>query len=191
MRRVLLLAVALTGCPRAIVQSPHADPPKHAADTPAVLAPGPCLEPVSEARRRLGSDADAAGVKLDRSVDLDGDGAFDVAVTHQSFCGTGGCVWHLFLARGTCGHWVGEMFGVTPVPRTASSHGLVELEIATRDGCGGLARTEARARFDGRAYSTYSQRRCRCPTESTGPDDVCSEWSEGADAGPPRAPTAP
>lgn len=103
-------------------------------------------------------------------------------VTHGSFCGTGGCSWQLYVARGDCAHHVGELFGLIPTARGEVTGGLVELEIAARDGCGGMARTELRVRFDGRAYVASETRKCRCPepsgeaTDDSDPDQWCDAW---------------
>jgi hypothetical protein len=67
------------------------------------------------------------------------------------------------------------MFGSAPSAMTERSHGLVDLENAARNGCGGLARTEARARFDGTAYVVYAERACTCPDEGA-TDAECEPW---------------
>jgi hypothetical protein len=141
--------------------------------------PGPCVDPGADARRRLGPDADGE-LRVERSVDLDGDGRPDPLVTQASFCGTGGCTWHLYVGRGACAHHVGEVFGMLPLPRPVVSQGLIELEIATRDGCGGMARTESRLRFDGQTYMPYTTRKCLCPTGDEGSEDPerwCERWA--------------
>lgn len=149
--------------------------------------PGRCVEPSADARSRLGPDAEG-DLQIERSVDLDGDGAADPFVTHASFCGTGGCTWHLYVVRGSCAHHVGELFGLLPIARTASHGGLAELEIVMRDGCGGMARTETRVRFEGTAYVPYSTRRCRCPgpeddpSEAEDPERLCEPWAPAVPA---------
>lgn len=141
--------------------------------------PGPCVDPLNDALDRLGPDADREGLRVERPIDLDGDGRPDPLVTHGAFCGTGGCSWHVYVDRETCAHHVGELFGVLPLARPTFVGGLVELEIAAKTGCGGMARTETRARFDGKAYSPHSMRKCRCPDETESvpdPDALCEPW---------------
>lgn len=154
---------------------PRLLPPIHHAAS----LPGACVQPETDAHDRLGPDADGA-LRVERTLDLDGDSNPDWLITHASFCGTGGCTWHVYVSRGTCGHWVGEVFGMLPMARSHVTHGLVELEIATRDGCGGMARTESRLRFDGLKYVPFSARKCRCPEgdeTSEDPERWCESWT--------------
>lgn len=137
--------------------------------------PGPCVDPASDARASFGPDADEGGLRVERPLDLDGDGVLDPLVTHAAFCGTGGCDFRLYVARGTCAHRVGAMFGSTPAALSERSHGLVDLQSAARNGCGGLARTESRARFDGSAYVVYEERTCSCPDEGE-MEAECGPW---------------
>lgn len=178
---VLLLAGhgGLSGCgpARATSTAPPRPRPK-----PVLPLPGSCVNPVIDALDRLGPDADREGLREERSLDLDGDGHSDALITHGAFCGTGGCTWHLYVARETCGHYVGELFGVLPLALPRVAKGLIELEVAARTGCAGMARTETRARFDGTAYLAYSVRKCRCPDETEeaapepDPEKLCEPW---------------
>lgn len=154
---------------------------------PAVL-PGPCVDPIRDARARLGVDADAEGVKRE-AIDLDFDGVPDAMITHESFCGTGGCAWHLYVVRGACGHHVGEVFAVLPIAEPTRHLGLVDLKVTVRNGCAGMARTEERARFDGKEYVADRLRTCRCPDddpdvhpggdpEDVDPDRYCDDWHD-------------
>jgi hypothetical protein len=148
---------------------------------PVLAMPGACVDPINDALDRLGPDADREGLRVEGSIDLDRDGHGDAFITHGAFCGTGGCTWHLYVTRGTCAHYVGELFGVLPLARPNAVAGLVELEIAAKTGCAGMARTETRARFDGKAYVPYSMRKCRCPDEGgeadiPDPEKLCEPW---------------
>ena len=70
-------------------------PPK----VPAALAlPGACVDPLVDARQRLGPDAHDGPLRVERMVDLDGDGTTDPYVTHEVFCGTGGCQTGIFAS---------------------------------------------------------------------------------------------
>ena len=177
--RALVLGVLLFACSpaRPIAVDKPAPRPK-----PVTALPGACVDPVFDALDRLGPDADRDGLRDERSLDLDSDGRSDLLLTHGAFCGTGGCTWHLYVLRGACGHYVGELFGMLPLARPERSKGLVELEVTARTGCAGMARTETRARFDGAAYVPYSMRKCRCPEEADemapdpDPDKLCEAW---------------
>jgi hypothetical protein len=187
---VLLLTVAIAACgpPREPISPPPGVATKP-SPRPVLALPGACVDPAVDAVARLGPDADAAGLRTEANVDLDGDGTLDPLITHGNFCGTGGCNWQLYVARGACGHFVGELFGVLPMVRDSVSRGLVDLEIGARDGCGGMARTETRVRFDGRAYVAAELRKCRCPeptegtTDDADPEKWCDPWRK-ADAAP-------
>lgn len=179
----LAVSATLVGCTSRPVAGPPPPPIERPAPAKTEPLPGACVDPVADARARMGKDADAEGVQVERAVDLDGDGILDPFVTHSSFCGTGGCTWHLFVARGGCAHHVGVLFGVMPFSRASTANGLVDLEVAARDGCAGMARTETRARFDGTEYVQHEVRRCECPTEPTegehedwDPDAFCEAW---------------
>ncbi len=178
-----LVAALVAGCPSRPVAGPAEPRVPVERPAPSKPLPGPCVDPVADARARLGVDADEDGVQVERAIDLDGDGVVDPFVTHSSFCGTGGCTWHLFVSRGACAHHVGSIFGVMPSSRASTAHGLVDLEIAARDGCAGMARTETRARFDGAEYVQDEVRRCVCPSEPPegehddwDPDAFCEPW---------------
>ncbi len=179
-----LLVACSPGVPASRREPPRPEPP-------GLALPGVCADPAADARARFGPDAAEGELRLERAVDLDGDGVLDPFVAHPSFCGTGGCVWQLYVERGACAHWVGSLFGIWPLPRTARSHGLVELEIAARKGCAGASRTEARATFDGARYAVTSARECHCPEsgrapltddDAPEPEGTCDEWApiEGA-----------
>ncbi|MBL8719574.1 MAG: hypothetical protein JNL79_26535 [Myxococcales bacterium] len=151
-------------------------PPK----VPAALAlPGACVDPLVDARQRLGPDAHDGPLRVERMVDLDGDGTTDPYVTHEVFCGTGGCRWQLYVQREGCAHHVGELFGMTPLPtEDPRKHGLLSLVVIVRAGCAGLARAEARVVFDGTRYVPVAERKCTCPTEESSPGEACEPWKE-------------
>lgn len=175
--RVLAVALLLAcGPARPLAIEKPAPKPK-----PVIALPGACVDPVNDALDRLGPDADREGIRVERTLDLDADGHVDPFVTESAFCGTGGCTWHVYVSRGACAHYVGEMFGVLPVAGLEAHGGLIDLEIGAKTGCGGMARTETRARFDGKFYVPYSMRKCRCPDEGDDakvpdPEALCEPW---------------
>ena len=121
------LAIALVGCPahpaRDGGDAKLAPSASSAAESSQAL-PGRCVDAVADARRRLGKDAAGEGMRVD-SIDLDLDGSPDPILTHESFCGTGGCSWPLYVARGACAYFVGSMFTVWPVLGVLWAVGLV------------------------------------------------------------------
>lgn len=177
-------ALALIAACSPGVPASRTEPPR--PEAPGLVLPGACVDPGADARARFGADAAEGEMRVERAVDLDEDGVLDPFVAHPSFCGTGGCVWHLYVERGACAHWVGALFGIWPLPRAGRSHGLFELEIAARKGCAGAARSESRASFDGVRYIVTSARECHCPDPDKAPssdDDTpepsgtCDDWA--------------
>lgn len=151
------------------------------APSARVALPGACVDPLADARRRLGADADEKGVRVE-PLDLDLDGVADAMLTHEAFCGTGGCKWELYVRRDACAHWVGELFAVLPLSQPGRHHGLVDLSAVVRNGCAGMARAELRVRFDGSTYVVDRMRTCRCPDDDdrvgddVDPDRDCDAW---------------
>lgn len=180
-----VLGATVAGCPRS---APIAAPDRPISAPDARALPGTCVEPEADARRRLGADAHDGELRVERVVDLDGDGVPDPFVAHPSFCGSGGCVWQLYVSRGGCAHWVGDLFGIWPLPRDGRTQGLADLEVAARNGCAGAARTESRASFDGARYAVTATRECHCPTvadpatddDAPDPEAACDPWSPAA-----------
>jgi hypothetical protein len=183
MRCLVVLACAgLVACSPAATHEATRTTPEPEM-TSAVAVPGACVDPSRDARRRFGTDASDGDMRVERTIDLDEDGTPDPFVAHPTFCGTGGCLWQLYVARGGCAHWVGELFGIWPLPSDARDHGLVDLEIAARKGCAGAERTESRARFDGTRYEISAARECHCleldgtPGDDPPPSDAaCDAW---------------
>jgi hypothetical protein len=183
---VCALAASTAGCPRApsrATSTPHLEAP---SDGDRALLPGACVEPTTDARRRLGEDARDGELRVEQVLDLDADGVPDPFVAHPSFCGSGGCVWQLYVSRGGCAHWVGELFGIWPLPGQGRTLGLTDLEVAARNGCAGAARTESRASFDGARYAVTATRECHCPSvvadpatedDTPDPEASCDPWS--------------
>lgn len=145
---------------------------------------GSCVDPEKDARLRLGADAQGEGLRVERAADLDGDGVLDPFVTHEVFCGTGGCDWHLYVARGACAIHVGELFAVLPLATTTQRFGLFDLVGTVRNGCAGMARTDFVATFDGARYRIVRERACACPDLDEGaspdPDATCEDWHPAA-----------
>jgi hypothetical protein len=181
MRRALVaLAPLVAACP-STATTPQAT---SGAPGAAPLA-GPCVDVRADALRRYGPDADASRLSIEAEVDLDGDGVADPFVSDPSFCGTGGCTWELYLARGGCGVHLLEVFAVFPTALKTRHHGLADLAVTIKNGCAGLARTELVLSFDGARYVPVRQRDCTCPAlddDGAGtaappsPDATCSAW---------------
>ena len=141
---------------------------------------GSCVDPQKDARLRLGPDAQGEGLRVERTSDLDDDGVLDPFVTHEVFCGTGGCDWHLYVARGPCAYHVGEIFTMLPLTLSSKRLGLFDLTGTIRNGCAGMARTDFVATFDGARYGVVRERTCTCPDVDEGaspdPDATCEDW---------------
>lgn len=176
-----LVAAAAPACGPPTSTSTHGTslpPPK--PKPPKLELPGSCVDPERDARTRLGTDAQGDGLRVERNVDLDDDGVVDPFVTHEVFCGTGGCDWHLYVQRGACAHHVGELFVVLPLATKTKRFGLVDLTGTVRKGCAGMARTDVVASFDGARYRVVRERKCDCPDEDhpgvPDPDTSCEDW---------------
>jgi hypothetical protein len=178
---LIACAIVVSACAPSTVAQATIAPREAAAPTF-----GPCVDVRADALRRLGPDADVARLSIETPFDLDGDGVPDAYVSDPSFCGTGGCTWELYLARGTCGIHVLQVFAVYPTPAKTRSHGLADLGVTIKNGCAGLARTELTLAYDGARYVAVRERDCDCPTlvDDNGatvdpplsPDATCSAW---------------
>lgn len=137
--------------------SPRTPISGHASSASVVAVPGPCVDAAADAGRRLAEvTAPLGDVPLahDDAPDLDGDGTRD-----RMFSAGAGVTTNtaLYVVRGTCAHFVGDV-GQAPErsPTAARHHGLIDLRIADTVACEG-ARCgcepgELWFRFDGTAY---------------------------------------
>jgi hypothetical protein len=133
------------------------------SSAPPIAFSGPCVDPIADARHRERDPSRGAVVR--RAIDFDGDGVRDYAVAPVGTCGSGGCDWHLYVARGRCGHWVGWLRGREIAAERTVTHGF--RVVHTEEWGGTSSWTERRAEFDGTSYHSVerdcvgSPARCR------------------------------
>ncbi len=150
--------------PSAVVDAGPPPPPEAPAETypqipvgtglrrPPKLA-GACVDVLADLKKR----GAPAPIEKPKRVDLDGDGKPDwIFTTDANAHAYSG---HVYLARGACGHWVGEWEGSTPEAVKSWANGVSDLESGTpcKPTC---CPTEAISlyRFDGTQYRKIGER---------------------------------
>ncbi|WP_394838096.1 hypothetical protein LVJ94_14395 [Pendulispora rubella] len=135
--------------------------------------PGPCYDPERHAHiiERLPRESHAERL----GIDLDGDGTQDTLIVGaaRGFDST----MHLYVMRGTCGYYVGDLLGPfgTPKPLRASSRGLYDLRARNVMPAGCCSPIDEWTwRFDGKTYVSSSKRKVKqtCPLDPSPP--TCS-----------------
>lgn len=165
-RGVLLLLVACGG---------HSDAPPSRSPVqapPPVVDQASCLDALSDARARF----DAPDVRLEKAPDLDGDGASDQVASAPGYCGSGGCSYLLYVRKGTCAKYVGELRGRAIEAGTTRHEGMLDLRV---DEYGGSTQwTERRATFRATGvYEVETERDCEAlPREPKKPTQKCGPW---------------
>lgn len=154
----------------------------------AAALPGPCVEPMADARIRLaamfaqaargpfaGDDPFAEGEPSERPTpDLDGDGAPDRVILSPEWLEVGASANLVYVMRGACGHFVGDLLEPTLELGPERHAGLADVSTIENGSCEG-ARCGCDYgtwwyRFDGTAYvkdeaaSTDSEEKV-CPDE--------------------------
>lgn len=104
-----------------------------------------CVDVLADLKKRTNG---GGPVDKPKRVDLDGDGSPDWIFTTDAdaYAYRG----HVYLARGRCGHWIGEWEGLPPEPRPTWANGVSDLESGTpckRKCC--ASETKRLYRFDG------------------------------------------
>lgn len=145
------LVVVLLGCGG----SAPVPPANTAQPVAGVALPGACVDPKADAKPRLeamGVDPSVGDFELHPLEDLDGDGQADTKV----FFGLG-IEEHsmLYVMRGPCGYFVGDVPGSFTIAKTRTK-GLADLAASESVNCEG-ARCGCEPgssvlRFDGKAY---------------------------------------
>lgn len=148
----------------------------------ATVAAQHCVEPLADARRRMAArldrDFDPRGLEVRELADLDGDRKHDWFIADALGCGTGGCAHEVYLARGTCGGWVGDLDFHDLMPRSERAGGLAVLDVRWDLGC--CSRIESIASFDGQRYR---ERERTCNLDNTEPNAdtwTCDAWHDAA-----------
>ena len=131
-----------------------------------------CVDVTPDATRRLAQSGEVQRVDKTDGLDLDRDGTPDWWLRDDSQCGTGGCLYEVYLARGACGVWVGELdyFHDRLVPEADGA--FPPLRSEWRDGC--CTRIDARDEYDGAAYTRTAERECQL--EEDGDTFHCGSW---------------
>ncbi len=124
-------------------------------------------------------------------IDVNGDGVKDLMLAWGGYCGSGGCVWHLYRCGqgGDCATWLGTLRGRFYEATGERHRGYAELLLGRHSGSCDVEKV--RYRFDGQAYSPYTVRNCRCvPLEvkrlpsgkevyaRPGADRGCTPWRQ-------------
>lgn len=114
-------------------------------------------------------------------LDLDADGRVDHFIGSREWCGTGGCSYWLYLSRGQCGTYVGQIDGKELRSLGPGSTGLLDLGYVWWWGC--CEKQEQVARFDGVQYRV-SHRDCGRDSDATSIDAwSCGPWRRADAAG--------
>jgi hypothetical protein len=125
-------AVADTAsAPSASASVAAADPtPSASAANEPFSPPGSCVDPVKDAKKR---QAGMGEPTVEDIADLDGDGKKDKSV---GFIGMGmNWPFEIYVMRGTCGHYVGEINGKGVAVTGLKSHGLKSLSTTVGNPC--------------------------------------------------------
>lgn len=95
---------------------------------------GACVDPKTDAAKQLAQVENAGDAPQEQpTADLDGDGTPDRVFTAGAAVISNGA---LYIMRGSCGHFVGDVGGV-PKPRATKTAGLPDLEVLDGTGCEG------------------------------------------------------
>lgn len=108
-----------------------ADPtPTPSAQNEPFSPPGSCVDPVKDAKKRQEGMGDPT---VEDIADLDGDGKKDKSV---GFMGMGmNWPFEIYVMRGSCGHYVGEINGKGVAVTGLKSHGLKSLSTTVANPC--------------------------------------------------------
>lgn len=162
------LAAACGGAPApARTEPPDPDPPSDPGPPAALSLAEPCIDAAADADSHF--ESDYALVPYEEPLDLDGDDVDDLALTALEAGGSGGAAYRLYVVRGSCARFVGELVSMGIGVRHGSGHaGLADLDLLTQ--AGSCDQSEMVARFDGQRYHVVRNRRCTCAAG-------CGPWS--------------
>jgi hypothetical protein len=126
---------------------------KASAQAAAINLPGNCVDAKADATRRAKKHSHEAAL-LDDAVDLDGDGTRDLVFGVSA--GGVNTSMLLYVARGSCAHFVGEVDGNGIRPAAATHAGLADLTVEDTSHCEGApppcVPKKTSLRFDGTTY---------------------------------------
>lgn len=95
--------------------------------------PGACVDPLPDASKRLADAGEGDPPAPSAAPDLDGDGQADVAFTFGMATTTNTL---LYVKRGSCGHFVGDV-GNLPKAGATRTRGLADLIVPETSACEG------------------------------------------------------
>ena len=128
-----------------------------------------CKSPIEQFKSK---HPDAEMVNDEKKFDLNGDGRKDVLVTHRGACGSGGCVWTLYVSKDGCYREICQIDGGIDKVLRPSSHGLRNIKASRSFGSD--TNGEKKLRFDGKMYKVFKERSCIRKTSSV--PFKCSRW---------------
>lgn len=137
-----------------------------------------CVDPVADGDQHDPSRPADHHVQLDvKEYDLDGDGEVDYFVKPAWPCGHG-CYRSAYVARGTCGHYVGTFPSEDNWEALDSkTNGLKDIKARPRKSDGQeLHCFQVMWKFDGKAYEAEKHRECECKDEAPKCE---AEWTDG------------
>jgi hypothetical protein len=117
-------------------------------------------------------------VQLDvKTADLDGDGEVDYFVKPAWPCGHG-CYRSAYVARGTCGHYVGTFASEDNWDALdEKTNGLKDIKARPKRSDGEQLRCyQVMWKFDGKQYQAEKHRECECKDESPKCE---ADWTDG------------
>lgn len=149
---MVLLAAGAAACGGKGGSSSGGTTPGGGGGEAAVAVPGACVDPMDDARTRMARiyeeeagknptlDADpfASDEPSERpGPDLDGDGTADLQILSPEWLDAGVSATLVYVMRGACGHYVGDLGRPTQEVAPGKSHGLVDLFVVENSSCEG------------------------------------------------------
>ena len=137
-----------------------------------------CVDPVADGDTHDPSRPADHHVQLDvKEYDIDGDGEVDYFVKPAWPCGHG-CFRSAYVARGTCGHYVGTFPSEDNWDALDDkTNGLKDIKARPKKSDGEeLHCYQVIWKFDGKQYQANKHRECECKDESPKCE---AEWTDG------------
>ena len=118
------MLVLIVGCGTGVASRPG----------PIKPLPGACVDPLGDATRRLANAGEGDSLQASVAPDLDGDGTADVAFPFGL-----GMTTHalLYVKRGSCGHFLGDVGGPPVAGVTSERTGFAEVKVLDVTMCEG------------------------------------------------------
>jgi hypothetical protein len=156
-------------------QSPSNNSGGGSGNTSRVKVPGACVDPLVDGDLHDQTRTFEEHVHIDvHSIDLDDDGDTDFFVVSPQ-CSTA-CVRSAYIARGSCGIYVGTFNSTSEFfPKDSKHEGLKDLVIHPHEQEDNNQHCyEARLEFNGKKYIEKARRECEC--KAPGEEAKCEAW---------------